>query len=979
MKRLISVVMAVLLVSINASAASFLDVPESHWAHAIINELADSGVINGVTNETYEPESPLTRAQFVKLIVCALEDYDSSVAYAPVFSDTTADDWYTPYVACGVQSGVITRDTDLFRPDEPITRGEAAIWMINGMGVSSDATCPFSDVTDAKQKVAVGTAAEYGLINGYEDGTFKPDNTLTRAEAAALISRMMQKTKSFHAIREDSANEIVFKDNVKYVESGEKNAISNIDSSKKTVTLSNADAVVKALRKGDILYIPACNNLPEGLIAKITNVKKSGNNVTVTCAQPELDEFVESIDISTVVTASPEHFKAGNGLVTAGAPNLGNTGKVESDFDTVINGGVAGDFKGGKLRWKATGTAIETGTIHYETENYATKDGAYASLDMELKVLVDVYLAGKNLKAEQVLAHASAVTDTTAVFGYSKSASAEQVFKLPECEIPVAGPVKVGLTLYAVMRAEGEFTVEAIADIRTDAGMRYYNGEFETWNDPLVTPTVKADADGSLEIGPGVEATVKIDCGSDFFLGDIGLVELGAEVGTGINGQVDVEQSVSVGLDGVEYTGNQMKPDENGVIHDCYACFFGDIYLYSQFSAGLADELNEWVKEDFDIDATVKSPKYTAVVNPWHFSVGGTEWKGPEFELNACDHKLYQTDFTVINSKTKEPVSGVTLYISDKPEVTVDESGKYRTHLKPDAYVLKATADGYQDYQGIFYVLRDKNVVEVAMEEETVDTVYSSNIAYYNGVTNVLGKVPGLTNFSFKPAKYDYVCGIAFYKNRLYYSCKEAGTSDYYSAIYSCNPDGSDLRLIAEGPWITGEATHFMITGDKVYYGGSHRGSGLKYYDLQTGQTCNTGLTKNDYLIYANGDYIYYATYSKASKSYRIYQKSMKTGEVKQITSCKSIYDYNILPGENGEVYYVTGKKVVRYNGDNSEVILNSDTSISNIHAITGDLLYYSYYSGNYGYLSRYNMATGAVELLDYHRTAGGGDPYFNW
>ncbi len=715
MKKLITL-LALLTVctATSATAAEFSDVPSSHWAHDTISELSDKGIINGIEEGVYAPDGTLTRAQFVKLIVCALEDYDESASYTAVYDDTAPDAWYTPYVTCGVYSGVIERDTDNFLPDNAITRGEAAVWMINGMGVQSDAVCTFSDVTDAEQKKAVGIATAYGLINGYDDGTFKPENTLTRAEAAALISRMLDKTESFGELREDSANEVVFKEGVKYAESGDKNKVSKVDNEKKTITFSNCDDTVKALKKGDILYMPESASLSDGLIAKITDVKVNGSTVTVTCTMPELSEFIDTIDISTVVSASPEDFEDDDGVVTAGTTGLSAPynmlrAKTESDFETTVDGGVMGDVKHGKLKWTVSGTATEKGTIHYETDSYASKDGAYASLDMKLDVLVDIMISGENAGTTSIFAHANAMTDTTAVFGYSKSASTEQVFELPECEIPVAGPVKVGVTLYVVMRANGEFTVEAKANLSTDTGVLYCDGTFETWNDPLVTTSAKADAEGSLEIGPGVEAEVKIDCGSDFFLGDLGLVEVGAEVGTGINGQVDVEAEAEVGMDGVGATASWLKPDENGVIHDCYACFYGDIYVYSQFSAGLADDLNKVVEKYFGTEATIESPKYTAVVTPWHFSTGGTQWQGPEFELSACDHKLVRVSGYVKDKISEEIISGATITIGDETYIS-DSDGHYEAYLTSGSHGVAAKAEDYFDYWQVMLVPADKAI-----------------------------------------------------------------------------------------------------------------------------------------------------------------------------------------------------------------------------------------------------------------------------
>lgn len=714
MKKLILLIAAFTIGTVtNVTAAEFSDVPSSHWAHDTISELADKGIINGIEEGVYAPEGTLTRAQFIKLLVCASDDYDNSTTYTAVYNDTAADAWYTPYVTCGVYSNIIERDTDYFYPDTAITRGEAAVWMINGMGVSSEANCKFNDVTDAEQKKAVAIASAYGLINGYEDGTFKPNNTLTRAEAAALISRMMNKTASFKALREDSANEVVFKEGVKYAQTGSSNKVGKVDNDKKTITFTNADETVKNLQKGDILYMPESGSLPDGLIAKVTDIKLSGDTVTITCAMPELEEFVESIDISTIVSASPEHFKsASGGVVSAGktglnAPYKRFNAKTESDFETDIDGYTDGDFKGGKLKWVASGTATEKGTIHYETDNFATKDGAYASLDMKLDVLVDVRFSGENGNTTSVFAHANAQTDTTVVFGYSKSASTEQILKLPECEIPVAGPVKVGVTLYAVMRADGEFTVEATANLSTDTGMLYSDGTFETWNDPIITTSAKADAEGSLEMGPGVEAEVKVDCGSDFFLGDIGLVEIGAEVGNGINGYVDVEAEAEVSMDGASASASWLKPDENGVIHDCYACFYGDIYIYSQFSAGLGDELNAVVKKYFDTEATLKSPKYTAVVTPWHFSIGGTQWSGPEFKLAACEHKIVRVSGKVKDKITNEAVSGASVTIGDKT-YTSDSDGYYEAYLTSGSHGVAAKAEDYYDYWRVMLVPSDK-------------------------------------------------------------------------------------------------------------------------------------------------------------------------------------------------------------------------------------------------------------------------------
>ena len=256
-----------------ALGAEFTDVPKSHWAYEVIGELSDKGVINGIGNSNYAPESALTKAQFMKLLTCALGDFDSDKKYEPMYLDTAEGEWYTPYVTCGIQNAITDKTSDFFYPDSAITRGEAVVWIVNGMGIQKDVVCSFSDVIDSKEKTAVAIAYDKGIISGYEDGSFRPDNTLTRAEAAVLISRIMKNAPKFGQLREDSSNEIVMKENVKYIEVGENNIIKKADKKQNTITFSYADETVKNLSHGDVIYISKGENNDEAIV-KVTSVKK---------------------------------------------------------------------------------------------------------------------------------------------------------------------------------------------------------------------------------------------------------------------------------------------------------------------------------------------------------------------------------------------------------------------------------------------------------------------------------------------------------------------------------------------------------------------------------------------------------------------------------------------------------------------------------------------------------------------------------
>lgn len=181
---------------VSAAEIGFSDVPADYWAHDCIVELAEKGIINGFEGGLYKPQEKVTRAQFIKLLTCAADCYVQGYQNVQFDSNDKSGEWYEPYVSSGIYSGIIKADDvyNGFKPSEPITRGEAAVWTAKAMALDTLSDTKYSDITDDTQSAAASKAAGAGIITGYEDGTFKPDNTLTRAEAAALIKRISDKT-----------------------------------------------------------------------------------------------------------------------------------------------------------------------------------------------------------------------------------------------------------------------------------------------------------------------------------------------------------------------------------------------------------------------------------------------------------------------------------------------------------------------------------------------------------------------------------------------------------------------------------------------------------------------------------------------------------------------------------------------------------------------------------------------------------------
>ncbi len=211
MKRIITLAlcfsMALSVISGICYAKEFSDVDSSHWAREYISKLSDDGVINGYVDGTFKPSKSVTRAEFLKLIIT------ESILSSPVrehykeAAPTLFNDWWKGYTV--IAKNYIPyayTDEDI---TEPITRLEVAN-ILNSFAikdslytVDEDGRAIFDNNADAKVnsftdvnegigesgKIVLSNISNQGLLIGYDDGSFKPGNYMTRAEVATIIYR----------------------------------------------------------------------------------------------------------------------------------------------------------------------------------------------------------------------------------------------------------------------------------------------------------------------------------------------------------------------------------------------------------------------------------------------------------------------------------------------------------------------------------------------------------------------------------------------------------------------------------------------------------------------------------------------------------------------------------------------------------------------------------------------------------------------
>lgn len=199
-KRILPVIFSTLLIlSVfpykAPAAATFSDVPPQHWASGTIKAMVEQNILTGYADGTFQPERRVTRAEFAVMLVKAAKIKTAAVD-KPSFSDLSAKSWSLPFAEAAKGyffPGEISGQTK-FRPDDPALRQDAAAAMARAKGLGDQADLQllqnsFSDYAgiSPENRPAIASAVKNKLVFGHSDGSFKPSDPLTRAEAAALI------------------------------------------------------------------------------------------------------------------------------------------------------------------------------------------------------------------------------------------------------------------------------------------------------------------------------------------------------------------------------------------------------------------------------------------------------------------------------------------------------------------------------------------------------------------------------------------------------------------------------------------------------------------------------------------------------------------------------------------------------------------------------------------------------------------------
>ncbi|KAA0955610.1 hypothetical protein FQ087_13490 [Sporosarcina sp. ANT_H38] len=220
-------------------AATFTDVPPTHWAQIAIDTISSRGLINGYPDGTYRLNEPVTRAQAAKVVALAI-NAKPTATFKPSFQDVSPAHGAYDHIRALTELGIFT-DGEKFHPNEPLTRAQMAKILTLGYKITVDDNdlIKFQDVIKLNQNYGyITTLAELGITTTLPGGMYKPNDIVSRAHMAAFIDR----TTKFDLEREKG---VIYYDKARrmYMDKSKPDpmppVINDLDNALKTIDLIN--------------------------------------------------------------------------------------------------------------------------------------------------------------------------------------------------------------------------------------------------------------------------------------------------------------------------------------------------------------------------------------------------------------------------------------------------------------------------------------------------------------------------------------------------------------------------------------------------------------------------------------------------------------------------------------------------------------------------------------------------------------------
>jgi hypothetical protein len=186
--------------AVSTHSVSFSDI-DKHWGQENIKFLAARNIVNGIADDIFAPDKPVSRAEFVKILVNSMDGIKLNPGQDSKFNDVKAGQWYSDYINWAAHNGIVNGYGDgSFGINRTISRQEMAVVIqrfsalmdielkpINARVIFAD-----NDSIAPYARDAVQEMQQAGIINGKNNNSFEPYSNATRAEAAKMIHKMIE-------------------------------------------------------------------------------------------------------------------------------------------------------------------------------------------------------------------------------------------------------------------------------------------------------------------------------------------------------------------------------------------------------------------------------------------------------------------------------------------------------------------------------------------------------------------------------------------------------------------------------------------------------------------------------------------------------------------------------------------------------------------------------------------------------------------
>ena len=174
--------------------SNYADINDSHWAYPYIEELSKDRIIEGYEDGRFRPEKQVTYAEFIKLVYAAVT--------GELLDQSQGTHWGLNYYIKSMNIGLFEgNDIKTDQLDEVIPRKHMALITANSLSIKTEDTSEIiHEINDVDEETEywyeIAVSYKAGILNGYPDGSFRPEDGLSRAEAAKIIYCLMSGSNS---------------------------------------------------------------------------------------------------------------------------------------------------------------------------------------------------------------------------------------------------------------------------------------------------------------------------------------------------------------------------------------------------------------------------------------------------------------------------------------------------------------------------------------------------------------------------------------------------------------------------------------------------------------------------------------------------------------------------------------------------------------------------------------------------------------